>query len=88
MDEKNKYNSGIPKSVQRANGVICLNPSCVSGESGCDRCGWNQIEAERRKNIPLTEYTEKITNKDGEVVATETRRRKLIGRRRPETADG
>lgn len=81
MDEKNKYHRGIPSVVKRENGVMCLYPtseSCPFGLEYCERCGWNTKEAERRKMIPLEEYTHEVRNKLGEVVLTEKRRRKFL----------
>jgi len=76
-----EYHKGTHTQVKREGGVMCLNPSCVSGTGGCEHCGWNTVEAERRKKIPLEEYIHEVKDKDGNVVSREKRRRKFLGLR-------
>ena len=48
------YHKGTPRQVKREGGVVCTNPSCISGVGEyCQSCGFNIEEAERRKALPL-----------------------------------
>jgi hypothetical protein len=77
-----EYHKGTPQTVERADGIQCTNPCCTSGECDyCRICGFNTEEAERRRKIPMTEYTYEVKDGEGNVVATETRRRKFLARK-------
>lgn len=48
------YHKGIPAKIERADGIVCSNPSCTTGPGNdCKLCGFNMEEAERRKTLPL-----------------------------------
>ena len=65
-------------AITRENGVRCLNPRCAK-QKGCELCGWNEEEAERREGIPLTSYDVVIVDESGNVENQTTFRRKYLG---------